>query len=951
MYRSHEISSEVGCQQGDPLGPAIFCLAINPIIQNLSSDFNVWYLDDGTLGGNLETVLSDLSVLKSKFESIGLDLNYNSEGAERARLIAVGCRDAGHWLNAYPSPNTGTHLDGNTLRVAVGLRLGVPICAPHICHCGSDVDQMGRHGLSCQRSAGRLSRHAALNDIIRRSLVTVNVPAILEPAGIARDDGKRPDGMSLIPWRMGRVLVWDATCVAPSHLHGTTKKAGAAAEAAETLKRRKYGGLDANYNFIPFGVETLDIERAMKYCERVTKITDRKKLIEFINGCRGSREWKYVISFMKQLEGSALIEIFVEILHVLTNETNVFKAYAVLERLTGHADFDAVYEILEKISSGKNSHEIADFFRHVAHTNGVDGIRIQVDKLTGGEGSPEFPKVLGVLMPEIDLKGCLNLLISVTRASDLGEAIVEFNKILGEKQFSQSIIIIKKITGQRQFKYSLEELTHECNKLSLRVVIETLYKITGRRNILDVDTIFFEVFEIDNIVTLIKRINKMSKRIDALTFLESLLEITQTDTIQDASVQLKKLTTKKLSTMVLLEEIRTQSGHDDIIEFFRRLIEYTSTKSIQEAWEIMITYITVKDIFEFFEKIYKYTRVQAITFVETIMKVTNSSNFTLAISKLNRLTGEKYIIRFFEIFITISKKFDFEEVIVIIEEYTETTDFVDALKRLREATGETDIVKCVEYIKENKPSKISTKTSTTTTTTTEEPTTTTTETPTTTTTEEPTTTTTEASTTTTTTEEPTTTTTEASTTTTTTEEPTTTTTETPTTTTTEEPTTTTIYGKPGQPGDIDETDIEKKKKIIKSETEEEVDETEEEKEIRIKKQKEIEEEEDYEDYEDSDGVHHKRRRPGKPGKPGQPAQPAKPAKPAQPTQPRQPAQPSQPGQPGQPHKPSKPEQPGSTPQQPAQPSQPGQPGQPHQPSKPEQPPASTTRSTSPTKQA
>lgn len=110
---------------------------------------------------------------------------------------------------------------------------------------------------ACQRSAGRLSRHAALNDIIRRSHVTVNVPAILEPAGIARDDGKRPDGMSLIPWRMGRVLVWDATCVntlAPSHLHGTTKKAGA---AAEVNKRRKYGGLDANYNFAPFGVETL----------------------------------------------------------------------------------------------------------------------------------------------------------------------------------------------------------------------------------------------------------------------------------------------------------------------------------------------------------------------------------------------------------------------------------------------------------------------------------------------------------------------------------------------------------------------------------------------------------------------------------------------------------------------------------------------------------------------
>ncbi|XP_063617938.1 uncharacterized protein LOC134790882 [Cydia splendana] len=77
IYRENVLSSEVGCQQGDPLGPAIFSLAINPIIQKLKSKFNVWYLDDGTLGGDLESVLSDLSTIKSKFETIGLELNYS----------------------------------------------------------------------------------------------------------------------------------------------------------------------------------------------------------------------------------------------------------------------------------------------------------------------------------------------------------------------------------------------------------------------------------------------------------------------------------------------------------------------------------------------------------------------------------------------------------------------------------------------------------------------------------------------------------------------------------------------------------------------------------------------------------------------------------------------------------------------------------------------------------
>ncbi|CAK1587163.1 unnamed protein product [Parnassius mnemosyne] len=479
LYRSNELSSEVGCQQGDPLGPAIFSLAINPIIKILNSKFNVWYLDDGTLGGDLDTVFSDLLLIKNKFEAIGLELNFSkcelfinncdlnlndikqkfnilapnikivnrnslyllgspifdesireyinnsttkfqnfadrlleisphyalcilkfclfvqkftyvlrscsfwnhpflltqvdnlikislesilnmqlneqswtqaslpirygglgirkvssvslpaflssvhssanliskilrashsnfeivgleearnaflfacpgqnfpvtpnsqrswddiyckltydsllscSTGSARARLLAVGTHEAGYWLHAYPSSNTGTFLEPDTLRIATCLRLGVPVCAPHKCPCGSDVDKLGHHGLSCQKSAGRFSRHAALNDIIRRSLATVNVPSLLEPSGIARDDGKRPDGMSLIPWKMGRVLVWDATCsdtLALSHLHGTNNRAGAACEAAEKAKAFKYRGLGSEYDFVPFGVETL----------------------------------------------------------------------------------------------------------------------------------------------------------------------------------------------------------------------------------------------------------------------------------------------------------------------------------------------------------------------------------------------------------------------------------------------------------------------------------------------------------------------------------------------------------------------------------------------------------------------------------------------------------------------------------------------------------------------
>ncbi|CAH2240652.1 jg22748 [Pararge aegeria aegeria] len=84
-------------------------------------------------------------------------------------------------------------LDHTTLSVVIGLRLGASIIQPHRCHCGDSVDTYGHHGLSCSRSAGRFSRHSTINDIIRRSLATAHVPAVLEPIGLAQSDGKRSD--------------------------------------------------------------------------------------------------------------------------------------------------------------------------------------------------------------------------------------------------------------------------------------------------------------------------------------------------------------------------------------------------------------------------------------------------------------------------------------------------------------------------------------------------------------------------------------------------------------------------------------------------------------------------------------------------------------------------------------------------------------------------------------
>ena len=74
---------------------------------------------------------------------------------DRARLIAVSAPHAGDWLKAIPISAFGLRLDDDSKRIAVGLRLGLPLCSSHSCLCGEQVDSRGIHGLSCRTSAGR----------------------------------------------------------------------------------------------------------------------------------------------------------------------------------------------------------------------------------------------------------------------------------------------------------------------------------------------------------------------------------------------------------------------------------------------------------------------------------------------------------------------------------------------------------------------------------------------------------------------------------------------------------------------------------------------------------------------------------------------------------------------------------------------------------------------------
>ena len=202
---------------------------------------------------------------QKNWDSVHVEATFSSllttaNGTTRGRLLASQRREAGAWLSAPPISSLGLRMEDDTVRIAVGLRLGTPLCTPHQCTlCGEEVDASGTHGLHCRRSAGRHSRHAALNTLIKNSLASIDVPAILEPSGLFRSDGKRVDGVTVVPWKSGRALAWDVTCCdifAPSYSTVSASGAGMVARRAEERKKALYEEIVSTHVFIPIAIET-----------------------------------------------------------------------------------------------------------------------------------------------------------------------------------------------------------------------------------------------------------------------------------------------------------------------------------------------------------------------------------------------------------------------------------------------------------------------------------------------------------------------------------------------------------------------------------------------------------------------------------------------------------------------------------------------------------------------
>ena len=73
------LTSEVGVQQGDPLGPFSSSLVLHHLVLTDESCqdllFNAWYLDDGVVAGPSSSVWHVVSLLQDLGPSLGLHLN------------------------------------------------------------------------------------------------------------------------------------------------------------------------------------------------------------------------------------------------------------------------------------------------------------------------------------------------------------------------------------------------------------------------------------------------------------------------------------------------------------------------------------------------------------------------------------------------------------------------------------------------------------------------------------------------------------------------------------------------------------------------------------------------------------------------------------------------------------------------------------------------------------
>ena len=75
FFGNATLASSEGLQQGDPLGPLLFSLTTLPLLSSCTTPFKFGYLDDFTLGGEIEVLDAQVEQLRTEASHLGLVVN------------------------------------------------------------------------------------------------------------------------------------------------------------------------------------------------------------------------------------------------------------------------------------------------------------------------------------------------------------------------------------------------------------------------------------------------------------------------------------------------------------------------------------------------------------------------------------------------------------------------------------------------------------------------------------------------------------------------------------------------------------------------------------------------------------------------------------------------------------------------------------------------------------
>ena len=137
------------------------------------------------------------------------------------------------------------------------------LVGPFVFHISATVELRSMH-LAFMASSVRRSQadqpDNTLNDLVAWAMASAGIPISKELQGLSRSDGKRPDGLSLIPWQAAKPLTWAVKVVCPladSYVAAVAREAGSIAELAAARKSANYTNLDSGYIFQPTAMNTL----------------------------------------------------------------------------------------------------------------------------------------------------------------------------------------------------------------------------------------------------------------------------------------------------------------------------------------------------------------------------------------------------------------------------------------------------------------------------------------------------------------------------------------------------------------------------------------------------------------------------------------------------------------------------------------------------------------------